>query len=86
MMKLQKYYVIVCLFFISSCPSCLANGKHRTENHATKVTKNICNEPSIKQFVSMPLAEENSKQSQLRSSQSSRHRKTFRAGKLVKVI
>ena len=27
------------LFFISSCPSCLANGKHHTENHATKVTK-----------------------------------------------
>ena len=38
-MKLQKYYVVVCLFFISFCLSCLANGKHRTENHATKVTK-----------------------------------------------
>ena len=34
--KLRKYYVIVCLFFISSC---LANRKHHTENHATKVTK-----------------------------------------------
>ena len=33
-------YLIVCLFFILSCPSCLPNGKHRTENHATKVTKN----------------------------------------------
>ena len=37
--KLRKYYVKVCLFFILSCPSCLANGKHHTENHATKVTK-----------------------------------------------
>ena len=37
--KLWKYYVIVYLFFISSCLSCLANGKHCTENHATKVTK-----------------------------------------------
>ena len=52
--KLPKYYVIVCLFFISSCPSCLASGKHRTESHATKwrktkteVTK-ICDEPGIK--------------------------------------
>ena len=48
---LRKYYVIVCLFFISSC---LANGKHRTENHTTKVKKKtqnevtkICNEPGI---------------------------------------
>ena len=37
--KLRKYYVIVCLFFILSCLSCLANGKHCTENPATKVTK-----------------------------------------------
>ena len=40
--KLQKYYLIVCLFFILSCPSCqscLANRTHCTENHATKVTK-----------------------------------------------
>ena len=37
--KLQKYYVIVCSFFISSCPSCLANRKHFTENHATRVKK-----------------------------------------------
>ena len=29
-MKLQKYYVIVCLFFIASCPSSRANGEHRT--------------------------------------------------------
>ena len=27
------------LFFITSWPSCLANGKHRTENHATNVIK-----------------------------------------------
>ena len=27
--------VIVCLFFILSCPSCLENGKHCTENHAS---------------------------------------------------
>ena len=33
--SLPKYYVIVCLFFIGSCPSCLANEKHHTENHAT---------------------------------------------------
>ena len=26
-------------FFVSSCLSCLANRRHRTENHATKVTK-----------------------------------------------
>jgi hypothetical protein len=38
--KLPKYYVIVCLFFILSCPSCLKNGKHSAENHATYVTKN----------------------------------------------
>ena len=37
--EVAKIYVIVYLFFISSCPSCLANGKHCTENHATKVTK-----------------------------------------------
>ena len=36
MTKLRKYYVTVCLFFIFSC---LANGKHCTGNHATKVTK-----------------------------------------------
>ena len=30
---------IVCLFFILSSLSCLANGKYCTENHATKVTK-----------------------------------------------
>ena len=30
--KLPKYYVIVCLFFILSCPSCLANKKHCTKN------------------------------------------------------
>ena len=35
----RRSYENICLFFISSCPSCLANGKHRTENHATKVTK-----------------------------------------------
>ena len=41
--SLRKYNIIICLFFIlscPSCPSCLANGKHCTENHATKVTKN----------------------------------------------
>ena len=38
-MKLQNYYLIVCLFFICSRPSCLANRKHYRENHATKVTK-----------------------------------------------
>ena len=35
--KLRKYHI--CLFFISSCLSCLANRKHCTENHATQVTK-----------------------------------------------
>ena len=40
-MKLQKYYVIVCLFFILSCPSCLANGKHCTENQVTKKPKTM---------------------------------------------
>ena len=39
-MKLPKYYVRVCIFFTLSCPSCLANGKHRTENLTTQVTKN----------------------------------------------
>ena len=39
LIHLEKYYVIVCLFFISSCLSCLANGKHNKENHATKATK-----------------------------------------------
>ena len=39
-MMLRKYYVIICLFLILFCPSCLANRKHRTENQATKVTKN----------------------------------------------
>ena len=29
------------LFFIFSCPSCLANGQHCTKNHATKVTKKL---------------------------------------------
>ena len=33
--KLPKYYLIVCLFFILSYPSCIANGKDCTENHAT---------------------------------------------------
>ena len=37
--KKSKYHVLVCmfvlLFFISSCLSCLAKGKHRTEDHAT---------------------------------------------------
>ena len=37
--KKWKYYVIVCLLFYyfssSSCLSCLAKGKHGTENHAT---------------------------------------------------
>ena len=33
-------YLIACLFFISSCLPSLSNGKHTTENHATKVTKN----------------------------------------------
>ena len=35
----RKYYVIVCLFFILSCPSCLANGKHHKEINASKVKK-----------------------------------------------
>ena len=43
-MKLQNYYLIVCLFFICSRPSCLANGKHYRENQVTKVTKKTKNE------------------------------------------
>ena len=53
--KLQKYYIIVCLFFILSC---LANGKHSKENHKTKVTKKtknkatkIFNEPDINSIL-----------------------------------
>jgi len=37
--KLRKYYKTIYLYFILSYPSCLANGKHLSENHATKVMK-----------------------------------------------
>ena len=33
--EVTKILHIVCLFFISACPSCLANKNHCTENHAT---------------------------------------------------
>ena len=38
--KIRKYYIILLCLFVYyfsflSCLSCLANGKHRTENHAT---------------------------------------------------
>jgi hypothetical protein len=36
-------YYIVCLFFNLPCPSCLANGKHHIEEHATKVRKKTKN-------------------------------------------
>ena len=32
---LTRYYIIVCLFFLLSYPSCLANGIHHIENQAT---------------------------------------------------
>jgi hypothetical protein len=37
--KLQKYLRDSLLYFISSCPPCLASGKPHTENHATNVTR-----------------------------------------------